>query len=248
MDNQLNDVKRFWTENLNGLKFLSSFPQSADEFWAASDSRYKFHYHLPPLFDRVTKLKPDSKLLEIGCGMGDDSAQWALRGMQVTSVDLTEPAIECTKQRFEKCGLTGNIILGNGEKLDFPDTTFDVVYSFGVLHHSPDTPKTIKEVFRVLKPGGLALIMLYNRKSLNYWIHRILHYPFDGSREDPCPVEHTYTKEDILEMFSDFSECRINIDYLCGTGYGVVNKIIPKILHRFLGARVGWHLMIESIK
>ncbi len=244
----LDDVKNFWTQNLNGLKFLESFPKNAEQFWTASDFRYKYHYHLPPLFDRISRDQPGASLLEIGCGMGDDTAQWAKRDMQVTAIDLTEPAVECTKQRLRICGLDAEVKQGNAEHLDFPDNTFDIVYSFGVLHHSPDTPKTIVEVLRVLKPGGKALIMLYNRKSLNYAVHRVLNYPFDGSRKDPCPVEHTYTKEQIMEMFKNFSTSNISVDYLFGTGYGTVNRFMPIFLHRSLGKSIGWHLMIEAVK
>jgi len=248
MTSDIQRVMDFWTKNLNGLKFLESFPTKPDQFWVSSEFRYRYHYHLPPLFDRIAMSHPGAELLEVGCGMGDDAAQWAKRGLSVTAIDLTEPAVECTKLRFELCGLKGNILIGNAESLEFPDGTFDIVYSFGVLHHSPDTYKAIEEIRRSLKGGGLALIMLYNRRSLNYFVHRVLNCPFDGSRKDPCPVEHTYTKPEIMNMFKNFSSCKISMDYLFGTGYGTVNIIIPPFLHRFLGKRIGWHLMIEAVK
>lgn len=244
----MESVRDFWTKNLNGMKFLKSFPRTADQFWSASEFRYKYHYYLPPLFGRIALSHPGAALLEIGCGMGDDAAQWAKRGMSVTAIDLTEPAVECTKRRFELCGLDGNILMGNAESLEFPDNFFDIVYSFGVLHHSPDTYKAIEEVRRLLKSGGLALIMLYHRRSLNYLVHKVLNYPFDGSRRDPCPVEHTYTKSGITEMFKSYSSCKISVEYLFGTGYGTINMITPTFLHSFLGKRIGWHLMIEAVK
>ena len=246
MPENLDAVKQFWTNNLNGLKFLPSFPKTADDFWKASALRYRYHYHLVPLFDRIANTHPGAKLLEIGCGMGDDTAQWAKRGMRITAIDFTEPAVECTKLRLATCQLNGEVFTGNAEALNFPDNTFGVVFSFGVLHHSPDTQKTIDEVRRVLQPGGRAIIMLYHRRSLNYFIHRMLHYPFDGNREDPCPVEHTYTKKQIEKMFREFVECKISVEYLFGTGYGVINRLIPQPVHRFLGRHIGWHLMIEA--
>ncbi len=248
MKDDISVVKEFWTNDLNGLKFIPAFPQSASEFWQASEIRYKYHYHLPPLFNRVALSCPGAKLLEIGCGMGDDSAQWAKRGMQVTALDLTQPAIDCTSLRFAKCGLEGEFVLGNGEDLDFADNTFDVVYSFGVLHHSPDTAKAIQEAHRVLKPDGRAIIMLYHRRSLNFLVHRILDYPFDGSKGEPCPVEHAYTKKQVLEMFRGYRQKSVQVEYLFGIGYGWLNTLTPIWLNRFLGKRIGWHLMIETIK
>lgn len=180
--------------------------------------------------------------------MGDDTAQWAKRGMEVTAIDLTEPAVDCTRLRLQLCGLSGDILLCNAESLDFADNTFDVVYSFGVLHHSPNTRATIDEVRRVLKPGGLAVIMLYHRHSLNYVVHRLLSYPFDGSKKDPCPVEYTYSRDEIVEMFRHYATCQVSVDYLFGTGYGKVNSLMPKPIHRYLGKRIGWHLMIEAVK
>ena len=249
MSATLEEVRNFWTKNLNGLKFLENFPKTDKEFWAASAFRYKYHTHLPLLFDHTAAHHPGATLLEIGCGMGDDTAQWAKRGMRITAIDLTEPAVACTRKRLHLCGLKATVQTGNAEALDFADNSFDIVYSFGVLHHSPDTQKTIDEVWRVLKPGGMAIIMLYNRNSLNYVVHRLLSYPFDGSRPDPCPVEHTYTKTQIREMFKKFTSCSIDVDYLFGTGYGVlINTLTPRRLHSYLGKRIGWHLMINSIK
>lgn len=242
------DVKEFWTRNLNGLKHLSAYPDSIEDFDEASRIRYQYHYHLPGVFKALAQRYPQGRLLEIGCGMGADTVELLKKGFEVTAIDLTEPAIECTRNRIELYGFDGVVERGDAEKLKYDDRTFDVVYSFGVLHHSPDTSLTINEVLRVLKPGGLASIMLYNRKSLNYVIHRLLKYPFDGNKKDPCPVESTYSKNEVLEMFRHYSKCNIETEYLFGTGYKILNNITPKIVHRKLGKLVGWHLMIDAIK
>ncbi|MBI5509075.1 MAG: class I SAM-dependent methyltransferase [Deltaproteobacteria bacterium] len=244
----LDQVRDFWTRNLNGMKFLDAAPKTAMEFRAASTLRYRYHYHLPGLFDRVAREYPGGRLLEIGCGMGDDTAEWVSRGMLVTAIDLTKPAVDTTRKRLALSGMQADVKLGNAEALDFPAATFDVVYSFGVLHHSPDTERTIEEVRRVLRPGGKAEIMLYHRASLNYVVHRVLSYPFDGTAKDPCPVEHTYSRRQIREMFARFSRSDIEVEYLFGTGYGLVNRLLPRVVHRKLGRLVGWHLMIEATK
>jgi ubiquinone/menaquinone biosynthesis C-methylase UbiE len=110
------------------------------------------------------------RVLEIGCGLGTDGAQFARAGADYTGVDLTEAAVEQSRRRFELAGLPGEFRVADAEHLDFADESFDLVYSHGVLHHTPDTAGAIREVHRVLKPGGRAIVMLYHRDSYNYRI------------------------------------------------------------------------------
>jgi hypothetical protein len=97
-----------------------------------------------------------------------------------------------------------------------------------MTHQSPDTYKAIQEIRRSLKGGSLTLIMIYTRRSLNYFVHKVLNCAFDGRRKDPCPVEHTYTKPEITDMFKGCSSCKISVEALFGTGYGTVNMITPR--------------------
>ena len=163
-------------------------------------------------------MKPKGKVLEIGPGMGCDTQLLCEKGFDVTAIDLTPKSVETTKARLTHYNLPTVVMVGNAEKLQFGNETFDAVYSFGVLHHTPDTQKSIDEVYRVLKKGGVALIMLYNRWSLNYVAHLITHTQFDGTKKDPCPEEKSYTRQEILKMFSKFSTVEIKPDYLFGTG------------------------------
>ena len=128
------------------------------------------------------------------------------------------------------------------------EDTFDVVYSFGVLHHTPDTQKSIDEVHRVLKDDGIAVIMLYHKRSFNYIIHRILNAPFDGNWKDRCPIERAYTKKQIKGMFSNFSNVQLETEYFMTTGFGIIWNIIPKCIHRILGKVWGWHIIIQATK
>ena len=123
-----------------------------------------------------------------------------------------------------------------------------MVYSLGVLHHTPDTPRSISEVHRVLKPGGIALIMLYNKISLNYLAHKLTRTSFDGSREDWCPEEKAYTRAGARAFFSSFADVDISVDYLFGTGWGRVNNFVPMAVKKLLGRYIGWHLMIRATK
>ncbi len=107
-----------------------------------------------------------AKVLEIGCGMGTMAMNWARAGAQLTAVDLNDTAVEQTRARFDLHGLDGDIRSADARALEFADGHFDYVYSWGVLHHSPDIERSIAELLRVLKPGGGFGLMLYNRHSI----------------------------------------------------------------------------------
>lgn len=108
------------------------------------------------------------KLLDIGCGNAYVTCLYAGAGAGVSAIDLTEKAVELTKSRLNIQGLSAEVQKADAENLPFDDQSFDVVVSFGVLHHTPDTEKALAEIFRVLKPGGRILLMLYHRNSFAY--------------------------------------------------------------------------------
>lgn len=243
------DVKEFWNRNVCQAEFIKTGERGSREFFDEAERiRYKHHFYLPALFDEIAARKPGGKLLEIGCGMGTDLLQLARRNMRVTGIDLTEEGIALAQKRFEMYKMPVELKIDDAENLSFGDNSFDVVYSFGVLHHTPDTPKSIDEVLRVLKPDGLAVIMLYHRRSFNYIIHRLLNAPFDGNWKDRCPIERTYTQKELREMFKNYHNVRINIEYFMTTGFGIVWDLIPKSLHRYLGHKWGWHAVIKGEK
>lgn len=244
-----NDVKDFWNRNVCQTEFIKSGELGSREFFEESERiRYKYHFYLPQLFNEILRNKPGGKLLEVGCGMGTDLLQLAHRGLKVTGIDLTEEGIDLAKKRFEMYGIPAELKVDDAENLSFGENVFDVVYSFGVLHHTPDTPKSIDEVHRVLKSDGVAVIMLYHRKSFNYLVHRILNAPFDGNRQDRCPIERAYTKKEIKEMFQSFRKIDIKIEYFMTTGYGLIWNVIPKWFHTYLGHKWGWHAVIWAWK
>ena len=115
-----------------------------------------------------------ARLLEFGCGMGTYLLQFARGGARCTGVYLTPRSVEITRHRFRLYGMDGAFMIADGERLPFASESFDVVYSNGVLHHTPDTAGAFREVHRVLRPGGVARVMLYHRNSLNYWFEFVL--------------------------------------------------------------------------
>lgn len=249
--NSLKDrVKDFWNRNVCQVKFIHTSPGTKAFFEEAERIRYKYHYHLPPLLKEMAhQCGSNGKFLEIGCGMGTDSLEMARKGISITAIDLTNEAIRLSRKRFKMYDFQANLIIGDAEVLPFQSNEFDVVYSFGVLHHTPNTEKSIQEIRRVLKKGGYAYIMLYNKMSLNWLAHWITRTSFDaGVRGERCPLEKAYKCREVKELFKKFLETRISVEYLFGTGWGIINKFIPAKLHRMLGEKIGWHIMIRAIK
>lgn len=157
------EVRGFWDEASCGERLYLS-GATLDGFRRQSQERYRLEPFIAPFaqFDSTAGLR----VLEIGVGLGADHQRFAEAGARLTGIDLTARAVEFTRERFSALGLSSDLRQGDAEHLDFPDDTFDLVYSWGVLHHSPDTPRAVNEVFRVLKPGGVARVMIYHTNSL----------------------------------------------------------------------------------
>ncbi len=162
-------VRAFWQEHPCGTKFADAEPGSRRFYELVEAHRYEKEWHIPAAADFANS--KNLRILEIGCGLGTDGAQFAKAGANYTGVDLTHAAVDLAKRRFELFQLPGTFRIADAERLDFPDNSFDVVYSHGVLHHTPDTAGAIHEIHRVLRPGGRAVVMLYHRNSYTYRVN-----------------------------------------------------------------------------
>jgi ubiquinone/menaquinone biosynthesis C-methylase UbiE len=160
-------VHDFWNVNPCGAKFVSEEPGSKPFFDSLTEHRYSAESHIPAMVN-FPRWK-DCRVLEVGCGLGTDAEQFARHGAIYTGIDLTETSVEMCRRRFAVQGLPGTFEVADAEQLPFPDDSFDMAYSHGVIHHTPDTEKAVREILRVLRPGGSAIVMLYHRNSWNYW-------------------------------------------------------------------------------
>ncbi len=162
-------VRAFWQANPCGIKFADAPPGTRRFYDLVEAHRYTKEWHIPEAanFSGTKGLH----VLEIGCGVGTDGAQFAEAGAIYTGVDLTDAAVELARKRFEFSNLPGTFQTADAENLPFSKDTFDLVYSHGVLHHTPDAQKAVQEVHRVLRPGGRAMVMLYHRGSYNYRVN-----------------------------------------------------------------------------
>ena len=159
-------------------------------------------------------------VLEIGVGMGADHLKWAQASPRsLTGVDLTGQAIAVTRERLSLYGRRSRLLVTDAEHLPFRDASFDLVYSWGVVHHSPDTPAAVREIARVLRPGGRARVMIYHRRSLvglMLWLRYGLLAGRPGRSLDEIYAQHlespgtqAYSPAQAREMFAGFSDVRV---------------------------------------
>jgi ubiquinone/menaquinone biosynthesis C-methylase UbiE len=113
-------------------------------------------------------------VLDVGCGQGIDVVEYARAGARVTGIDLTPRHLELARDHVAALGLAATIVQGDAEQLPFADASFDRVSSNGVLHHTPNMLAALGEILRVLRPGGEARILVYNRRSFHYWLSQVL--------------------------------------------------------------------------
>lgn len=242
-------VADFWTRNVNAERIMgrevTAHERGSETYFADLETqRYRSHRHLP---DWIASMRSGGRVLEVGCGIGLDSMRMAQNGMVVTAVDLTVVGPITASKRASAVHADAAYLCSDAEHLPFPDSTFDYVYSFGVMHHAPDTQRCVDEAYRVLRPGGQALIMLYHRHSLNEFVHRLLRVPFE-ERDELCPVVRRFTVHEARAMFARFARVDVHSDFVFGEGYGGLFRWTPLPLYRWLSRRFGWHLMIRATR
>jgi ubiquinone/menaquinone biosynthesis C-methylase UbiE len=197
------------------------------------------------------------RVLEIGCGMGFHAELLARAGAQLTTVDISPTSVEATRRRLDLKSLEGDVRLADAERLEFPDETFDAVWSWGVIHHSSRTAAVLREIRRVLKPGGRAGIMVYSLDGMSAYAVIVQHYlsgfwrgrSLDESlwqQSDGYSARY-YTKDqwsDLARLFFEVEDLR-----LCGQDADAVPlprrlrsvglKLISEEKQRALAARRG---------
>jgi SAM-dependent methyltransferase len=157
-------VRQHWEETPCGTRDLAGADR-ARFFRELEDTRYQLEPYIRT-FARFHEGK-GKKVLEVGVGAGTDFVNWVRAGADATGIDLTSEGVSLTRERLALEGLHATVLQGDAERLPFPDNSFDLVYSYGVVHHSPDTARAVSEIHRVLRPGGRARVMIYH---LHSWV------------------------------------------------------------------------------
>jgi len=154
-----------WHRTLQATEGTREFYEGIDRRFFTSSSFYRgkrpFERWIP--FDQLD----GKRVLEIGCGLGSHAQLLSEAGCHLTCIDLTAKAVENTRRRLDLRGLPADVRQMDAEQISFPDCEFDFIWSWGVIHHSADTERVIRQAFRVLKPGGEFRLMVYHRRSLS---------------------------------------------------------------------------------
>jgi ubiquinone/menaquinone biosynthesis C-methylase UbiE len=218
MEENKNLVKDFWNNASCGEELYLKGDNEKQAFINQSNKRYELEPYIIDFAEFVEA--KGKKVLEIGVGLGADHQKFAEAGADLFGIDLTERAIMNTKNRLNLFGLNTTLSIGDAEKLHFEDNIFDIVYSWGVIHHSPNTERAIEEILRVLKKGGKAKIMIYHKYSfVGYmlWLRYALFgfKPFTKLNEIyskylESPGTKAYTTKEAYHMFSKFSTVQIS--------------------------------------
>lgn len=278
-------IKEWWTTNPMTYGQVHGRPEYEEgvvepgslEFFEQVDRKF-YAWNAPLHDDRpFGRLFPyedyvGGKVLEVGCGMGTMAMNWARNGTNITAVDLNPASVTLTTDRFNLVGLSGEICLADARRLPFSDTAFDYVYSWGVIHHSPDIERSVSEIVRVLKPGGRFGIMVYNRKSLLHrymteYVEGFLHYenqflgPLalasrygDGQRAEGNPYTWPMTMSETQDLLAAHNiEARVKklgteLDSVLRLMLPGLGLILPVWVKKSWARRFGWSLWVYGSK
>ena len=256
-----------WGQDPCGAEYVREHELGTREFFDSIE-RHRYAEYAPwmPQLMGFEKFR-GARLLEIGCGMGSDLLQFSRGGAHCVGIDLTPRSIEITQHRFKLYGAEGAFMISDGENLPFRSESFDVVYSNGVLHHTPDTEGAIREVHRVLRPDGVAKVMLYHRNSLNYWLEivvrrgvlggqffrgrsaeEIMSHVIEYSDHGATPLVKVYSRRQARALFSLFKDVVVEVEQLTRAELRFLSPLVSESMLDKLRRRIGWNVIVTAIK
>lgn len=249
----LTAVQAYWNDHIHDLA-LATNPVGTPGFFQELDA-YRFEKldYLPKVVD-FSAYKGE-RLLEVGCGVGIDLIRFARAGAVVTGVDLAQVSILLTRKNFEQHSLPADLYIMNGEDLQFEKDSFDVVYAHGVIQYTADGQRMIAELHRVLRPGGVTILMVYNRLS---WLNALSKVMSVELEHEDAPVLRKYSISEFRDMLRIFSEVEIVPERFPvetrlhhGLKAQLYNGIFVRtfrLLPKSLVRPLGWHIMAFAYK
>ncbi len=249
-------VAEYWNRRPCNSRHSAAEPGSQRYFDEVEQRRYFVEPHIPAFaqFDRWR----GHRVLEVGSGIGTDAVNFARSGADYTGVELSEASLDMARQRFDLYRLPGRFILANAEDLaaHLQPASFDLAYSFGVIHHTPRPDAVVRQVRRLLRGDGEFRLMLYAEDS---WKQTMIEAGFDQPEaQSGCPLALTYTRQQVHELLepAGFRIISIAQDHIFPY---VVEKYVryeyelqpwfaamPPAMFRALQRRFGWHLLVVA--
>ncbi len=261
-DTDKNEVQQQWNTDPCGSQYAKTTAAHTVD-WYREVEAHRYGEYAPWMRETMEFSRhPGARVLEVGAGLGTDLAQWAMGGAIVTDLDLAAAHLEHAEENFRLRGLEGRFMHGDAENMPFTDGEFDVVYSNGVIHHSPQTERIVSEMFRVLRPGGRAIVMVYAENSLHYWRSLVRdigvragalelwsmgeimsrHVELGSGR----PLVKVYTKAKLRRLFQQFEEVDIVQRQITPPELPRVFK--PWLAPSLAGKLFGWNLVLKANK
>jgi 2-polyprenyl-3-methyl-5-hydroxy-6-metoxy-1,4-benzoquinol methylase len=250
----IEDVRAFWDRRPCNIRHSPKVVGSVEFCREVGERRYFVEPHISAFAD-FPRWK-GRKVLEVGCGIGTDSARFVQAGAQFTGAELSAESLSVCKRCFSALKLTGNFHVVDAEKLSsaVPVERYDLVYSFGVIHHSPQPENIIQEIKKYMGPESELRIMLYAKYS---WKSLMILFGFDQPEaQTGCPIAKTYSAKDVRKLLRDFEVISITKDHIFPYSipeyreYRYVKtplwRYMPETLFYLLKRYLGWHLLIRA--
>ena len=250
----IDEVKKFWNDRPCNVKHSKKEIGTKEYFNEVEAKKFFVEPHILGFtnFEQWS----GKKVLEIGCGLATAGINFASSGADYTGVELSESSLELAKKRFEVYEQTAKFYSGNAEELSsfVPVETYDLIYSFGVIHHSPYPEKIIAEIKKYMNENSVLKIMLYAKDS---WKNYMIESGFDQPEAQyGCPIAKTYTKQDVVELLDGYEVVSIEQDHIFPyqvepykNGEYVKQpwfESMPPEMFRTLEKNLGWHLLITA--
>jgi SAM-dependent methyltransferase len=249
------DVQSYWDRRPCNIRHSRQEVGTEAYFNEVEDRKYFVEPHIPAFAD-FPRWK-GKKVLEIGCGIGTDATNFARAGANYSAIELSAASLELARKRFSVFSLDGQFFQGNAESVDtvVGQSNFDLIYSFGVIHHTPNPRAVIESARRIIAPDGELRIMLYAENS---WKNIMIDAGYDQPEaQSGCPIAFTYTEDTVRELLAgQFQATEIYQDHIFPY---IIEKYIryeyepqpwfkamPEDMFRALEKKLGWHMMIVA--